>query len=165
METEEKTYPSGQHYSGRNRIPNIKQFVEGLDRDKKIRDAEIDKQQQSPNPLAVLNGRGGEAIDHIPTQKPGKNRRTVRDPITGKDVEIEDIDSKHLKTTEQPMVCTIRNLALEALYRLTLCLAHHSKCEPRQGINDQNRSHPVGGRIPCRPRCHGTPRPRRSGCN
>jgi hypothetical protein len=99
MNTDEKVYPSGQHYSGTNRIPNIKQFVESLDRQKKDRDAQIDAQLQS-------NNKHGETRDHAPPEdgKPGKNRRTVRDPVTGKDVEIEDIGDHHMKAAEEPMV-------------------------------------------------------------
>lgn len=103
METQETVYPSGQHYSGRNRIPNIKQFVEGLDRQKKHRDAQIDKQNQNGTANGKANSNTDGARDHIPTQKTGKNRRTIRDPVTGKDVEIEDISSQHLKAAEQPM--------------------------------------------------------------
>jgi len=95
---DDKVYPTGQPYSGTNRIPNIKQFVEGLDRDKKRRDAKIDAQ-------LAANGQSGDAVDHVPARKPGKNRRTIRDPVTGKDVEIEDIGSNHVKTAENPMVC------------------------------------------------------------
>ncbi|KAK3372822.1 hypothetical protein B0T24DRAFT_593084 [Lasiosphaeria ovina] len=94
METQETVYPSGQHYSGRNRIPNIKQFVEGLDRQKKHRDAQIDKQNQNGTANGKANSNTDGARDHIPTQKTGKNRRTIRDPVTGKDVEIEDIISQ-----------------------------------------------------------------------
>ncbi|KAK3321434.1 hypothetical protein B0T19DRAFT_466818 [Cercophora scortea] len=100
MASQESTYP-GQPYSGRNKIPNIKQFVEGLDRQKKQRDAEIEAQGK-PN---------GEAKDHIATQKPGKNRRTVRDPVTGKDVEIEDIASNHMKAAQNPTL-TVPNANL-----------------------------------------------------
>lgn len=113
----ETVYPSGQHYSGRNRIPNIKQFMEGLDRDKKKRDAKIDAEQQAGQAEQAEGARlrdantNGDAIDHIPTQKSGKNRRTVRDPVTGRDVEIEDISSKHLKAAEEPML-TIPNANL-----------------------------------------------------
>ncbi|KAK1761112.1 putative meiotically up-regulated protein [Echria macrotheca] len=111
MDPNETVVPAGGHYSGRNRIPNIKQFVEGLDRDKKRRDAEIDKSQQQPDGGGLFSAQNGDAVDHIPAQKPGKNRRTVRDPVTGKDVEIEDIDSKHLKTAENPML-TVPNANL-----------------------------------------------------
>jgi len=99
MDENEQVYPSGQHYSARHKVPNIKQFMDSLDRDKKKRDANIDHHPQE------FGGANGEAKDHIPTQKPGKNRRTVRDPVTGKDVEIEDIDSKHMKAAKDPVVC------------------------------------------------------------
>ncbi|KAL2195876.1 hypothetical protein P885DRAFT_61646 [Corynascus similis CBS 632.67] len=109
MNTDEKVYPSGQHYSGTNRIPNIKQFVESLDRQKKDRDAQIDAQQQGNN------DHHGEVRDHIPADqqrsKAGKNRRTVRDPTTGKDVEIADIDSHHMKAVDEPMI-TVPNANL-----------------------------------------------------
>lgn len=98
------TGPSA-HYSGRNRIPNIKQFVEGLDRDKKKRDAAIDADPSVPGGAASATA-GGPSVDHVPLpHKPGKNRRVVRDPVTGKDVEIEDISSDHLKAAENPVVC------------------------------------------------------------
>lgn len=91
--------PSGQHYSGNNRIPNIKQFMERLDREKKDRDAKIDSElKQSKQP-------GGEVKAHQQdTRTRGKNRRTVRDPVTGKDVEIDDIDGSMLKSVEDPHV-------------------------------------------------------------
>ncbi|SPQ27673.1 dd72ee82-fbca-4bc3-8468-06269e0ff8fc [Thermothielavioides terrestris] len=111
MNTDEKVYPSGQHYSGTNRIPNIKQFVESLDRQKKQRDAQIDAQ------LRASSGHG-EAQDHVSAaqqqqqKRPaGKNRRTVRDPVTGRDVEIEDIDTHHMKAADQPTI-TIPNANL-----------------------------------------------------
>ncbi|KAM7188049.1 hypothetical protein V8F33_010906 [Rhypophila sp. PSN 637] len=90
---DEKVYPAGQPYSGRNRVPNIKQFVESLDRDKKRRDAQVES-----------------ASAHVPT-KPGKNRRTVRDPVTGKDVEIEDITSHHMDAAHNPKL-TVPNANL-----------------------------------------------------
>jgi hypothetical protein len=97
---DETVYPTGQHYSGRNRIPNIKQFVEGLDRDKKRRDAKIDKDLAEKEEQQQLTSTSGSAIDHIPTAKSGRNRRTIRDPVTGKDVEIEDIGREHVKVAE-----------------------------------------------------------------
>lgn len=100
---ESRHYPGGEPYSGSNRIPNIKQFVEGLDRDKKKRDAELEARMQQ-------NAHNGEAQAHVPTQKPGKNRRTVKDPVTGKDVEIEDIDSNHMKAAKDPLVCLLHIL-------------------------------------------------------
>jgi len=91
----------GQHYSGRNRVPNIKQFMESLDRDKKHRDAQIDAQSKAQQEV------GGPGVkDHVetPPRKRGKNRRTVRDPVTGKDVEIEDIDSSFMSAVKNPQL-------------------------------------------------------------
>jgi len=98
IDPNETVVPSAKNYSGHNRIPNIKQFVEGLDRDKKERDAKIDAQPQQ-------FGANGEAIQHpAAARKVGKNRRTVRDPVTGKDVEIDDADDSIMKQGENPMV-------------------------------------------------------------
>ena len=95
--------PSGQHYSGANRIPNIKQFMESLDKDKKNRDAQIDAN------LKKNKAAGTEVKEHKEGQAPrhGKNRRTVRDPVTGKDVEIDDIDSSMMKSAQDPHVSHI----------------------------------------------------------
>lgn len=99
MDTQETVVPSGQHYSGANRIPNIKQFMEKLDRDKKDRDAQIDSQakQQGKKPSEIQEHQAS-------SRKQGKNRRTVRDPVTGKDVEIDDIDDSMLKAVDDPHV-------------------------------------------------------------
>lgn len=138
MNTDEKVYPSGQHYSGQNRIPTIKQFVESLDKQKRERDAQIDSQRQTrPN----RGGKGGdndgngEVKDHVPTghRKPGKNRRTVRDPMTGKDVEIEDISSGHMKAAEEPMVSpylTLLTLSSSPLSTLSSSLPSHPLYPP-----------------------------------
>ncbi|KAL1881123.1 hypothetical protein VTK73DRAFT_4800 [Phialemonium thermophilum] len=105
MNADETVVPSGQHYSGSNRIPNIKQFIENLDKDKKKRDAEIEASSKPKGPPS-------EVKDHQqPVRQAGKNRRTVRDPITGKDVEVEDIDSNHVKAAENPQL-TVPNANL-----------------------------------------------------
>lgn len=101
MAEQEQTSPSG-HYSGRNRIPNIKQFMDGLDKQKKHRDAEIDH-----GTAAVPMGgskKGNEVMEHVESKKHGQNPRIVRDPVTGQDVEIADIDSRHVESAKNPMV-------------------------------------------------------------
>lgn len=101
----ETMVPSPKNYSGRNRIPNIKQFVEGLDRDKKDRDAKIDQQQSQ-------YGQTSEAVQHPQAaRKVGKNRRTVRDPVTGRDVEIDDADDSMMKAAEDPMVSSFPRIS------------------------------------------------------
>jgi hypothetical protein len=109
MDQQETVVPSGQHYSGTNRIPNIKQFMESLDRDKKNRDQKIDSEQQA---RSQINATGAQ--DHQQTdRKAGKNRRTVRDPVTGKDVEIEDMDKNMLKNSDNPVVSGLFSAAAQ----------------------------------------------------
>lgn len=104
MNTQETVVPSGQHYSGNNRIPNIKQFMERLDKEKKDRDAKIDAEATGGAPKPKAKATGGEVQDHQNVRKRGKNRRTVRDPVTGQDVEIDDVDDDMLKSAEDPHV-------------------------------------------------------------
>lgn len=95
--------PPGQHYSGSNRIPNIKQFMERLDKDKSQRDAKIDAEASGAH--TQNKNAQGEVREHQNGQrKQGNNRRVVRDPITGKDVEIDDIDDSMLESTRDPHV-------------------------------------------------------------
>lgn len=97
MEGQEHHAPGG-HYSGTNRIPNIKQFMEGLDKDKRQRDAKIDAESKQHK-----NGEVEVKAHHIDKPK-GNNRRTVRDPVTGKDVEIDDIGPEMVKAVDDPHV-------------------------------------------------------------
>lgn len=108
METQEHVVPSAQHYSGQNRIPNIKQFMEHLDRDKKQRDAQIDSQQQK-----TTQDDGEVKAHQNAIQKQGKNRRTVRDPVTGKDVEIDDIDGSMVKEAQDPHVSLLQSCPMQ----------------------------------------------------
>ncbi|KAL1900887.1 hypothetical protein Sste5346_001948 [Sporothrix stenoceras] len=106
--TQERIVPSGQHYSGNNRIPNIKQFMDSLDNEKKQRDAQIDaqqsQQQQKQHRLASANKQGGEVADHTENEVSGKRRRVVTDPVTGHEVEIDDMDGKLLKAVRDPIL-------------------------------------------------------------
>ncbi|ORY63986.1 uncharacterized protein BCR38DRAFT_409394 [Pseudomassariella vexata] len=92
MTDQEQRAPGG-HYSGRNRIPNIQQFVASLDRDKKERDAKIDASGQ---------GGGQKVAQPQVQQKNSTNRKTVTDPVTGKEVEIEDVDIDFEKAADEP---------------------------------------------------------------
>ncbi|QBZ62083.1 hypothetical protein PoMZ_10957 [Pyricularia oryzae] len=89
---QETVVPSGQHYSGAHRVPNIKQFMASLDKEKQARDAKLEG--------------AGEPKSHenMPVREIGKNRRTVRDPVTGNDVEITDIDSSLMKNARDPQL-------------------------------------------------------------
>ena len=91
------TQKSNTPWSGQNRIPNIKEFVQKLDKDKAARDEEIDAshqpaQQQQSDVIAHKNA---------PPQKGGK---TVTDPVTGKQVVISDVNKEYLANVDNPQV-------------------------------------------------------------
>lgn len=104
MATQETVVPPGQHYSGSNRIPNIKQFMERLDREKADRDAKLDAQSSGAPTQSNKNSQGEVQEHQNAQQKQGNNRRVVRDPVTGRDVEIDDIDDSMLEAARNPHV-------------------------------------------------------------
>ncbi|KFA79777.1 hypothetical protein S40288_00656 [Stachybotrys chartarum IBT 40288] len=98
MDVQEHVVPSGgQHYSGRNRVPNIQQFMDQLDAQKKERDAAIDEELKN-------NRRQGEIKEHKNARDRFKDTRKVRDPVTGKDVEIRDADLDFSEAVDNPQV-------------------------------------------------------------
>lgn len=81
------------HWSAQNPIPTIQQFVQNLDKNKKERDRRIDeetRQRQEP-PERPYAGKKS-------------NARQVTDPVTGRDIEIEDVGKEHMKSVEDPQV-------------------------------------------------------------
>jgi hypothetical protein len=98
MNVDEHVAPSGaQHYSGRNRVPNIQEFMTRLDAEKKERDAAIDAD--------LKRNKGNEVKPHENDMKARKGMRKVRDPVTGKDVEIQDTHISYKDAVEDPQVC------------------------------------------------------------
>ena len=98
MPNNQKKGPGG-HYSGANPIPNIQRFVESLDSEKRERDARIEESMRAKKAQAGVT-------DHqeSPTEgKPG-TRKTVTDPTTGRDVEIEDVNEDFMKVVDNPIV-------------------------------------------------------------
>lgn len=86
------------YYSGRNKIPNIQEFMQQLDQEKKERDAKIDAELKN-------NKQSGEAKAHTNEDEPKrKDTRTVRDPVTGKDVDIRDVKLDYEDAVENPQV-------------------------------------------------------------
>lgn len=101
MNVDEHVVPSGgQHYSATNRVPNIQQYMEQLDQQKKERDAEIDAELKK-------NKKHGEVKDHRNELEKKKGYRTVRDPVTGKDISIRDTDMDFKEVVENPQVSLI----------------------------------------------------------
>ncbi|KAG6009389.1 hypothetical protein E4U43_008734 [Claviceps pusilla] len=99
MNTDEHVVPSGQHYSGQNRVPNIQQFMDQLDQEKKERDAAIDAD------LKKNRIHGHEVQEHKNAERAArKDLRTVRDPVTGKDVQIRDVKTDYKDVVENPQL-------------------------------------------------------------
>jgi len=110
MADQQQAVPGG-HYSGSNKVPTINKFLESLDRDKKSRDKEIDEQKRI---AAQQKTNGGDVVPHqnAPTAK--KGQQTVTDPVTGKEVVIEDANKDMLKQVENPIVC-IPKISLKSI--------------------------------------------------
>lgn len=100
MEFDQHVAPSGgQHYSALNKVPNIQQFMAQLDSEKKQRDEEIDAQ------LKKNKKSSSEVTPHTNEARPRKEHgRTVRDPVTGKDVEIRDVKLDFKEAVENPQM-------------------------------------------------------------
>lgn len=88
---------SGKPWSAANPIPNIKQFVESLDKDKAERDRQIDVQNKA------AEQQNGAPVPHKnePLSKKGK---TVTDPTTGNQVIVEDVGKDFMKAVKDPML-------------------------------------------------------------
>ncbi len=102
MASDQKHAPGG-HYSGANPIPNIQRFIENMDKDKKHRDAQIDADAKVGRPV------GGEVKPHTKGQPHGVKGtlKTVTDPTTGNQVQIEDVNADFMKSVDNPQVCSI----------------------------------------------------------
>ncbi|KAI1506323.1 hypothetical protein F5X99DRAFT_130921 [Biscogniauxia marginata] len=88
--------PAGGHYSGNNRIPNIREFAASLDKEKRERDAKIDAEQRG-------NKKDGDVKAHTNQSHPTKGQgRIVTDPVTGKQIEIDDENTDSKEATENP---------------------------------------------------------------
>lgn len=96
-------FPGG-HYSGLNRVPNIKEFVAALDRDKKERDAKIDSELKA-------NGKsGGDIKEHKNKVEQYKGGRVVTDPVTGNEITIDDVNADFMKAAKDPIVSLISHV-------------------------------------------------------
>lgn len=107
MNVDQHVAPTGgrQPYSGTNKVPNIQEFMARLDKEKAERDAAIDADLKK-------NKSAGEVKAHTNESKPTrKDTRTVRDPVTGKDVDIRDVKLDFEEAVENPQVCPASSLA------------------------------------------------------
>ncbi|KAI4102452.1 MAG: hypothetical protein L6R37_004391 [Teloschistes peruensis] len=97
MADQQQQHKPGGYYSGKNKIPDIKTFVANLDSDKRERDRKLDESRK--------NQATGDAQPHHAT-KAGKEGtlKTVHDPTTGREVQIEDVDADFVKSVEDPQL-------------------------------------------------------------
>lgn len=98
----------GGHWSAANPIPTIHKFVENLDIEKKERDQHIDEEIKRKEEAAQKEGK---PIDHQAIDAPKKSTRQVTDPVTGREIEIEDVQKKYLEESKNPML-TVPNANL-----------------------------------------------------
>lgn len=114
MNADDHAMPSGQHYSATNRVPNIQEFMQRLDSEKRQRDAEIDAELRR-------NKRNPDVKIHRNELLEKKGTRKVRDPVTGKDVGIRDADMDFEEAVENPQVRITKSASyiIKALLLLT----------------------------------------------
>lgn len=105
---DETVHVPGAHYSGKNKIPTVNQFIERLDRDKKERDKQIDEQQRANKTQATpkKQQQDGDAVEHQEQELAVKgSQKKVKDPTTGREVVIEDVNQNTMENVKNPMVC------------------------------------------------------------
>lgn len=102
------------HYSGRNRVPNIQEFMQQLDKEKQARDQEIDERLQK-------NKLHGDVVEHENDEKPArKDVRWVTDPVTGKEVQIRDAHLDFKEAADNPkMSIPNENLGKETTVKMS----------------------------------------------
>ncbi|KAH1644369.1 hypothetical protein KXX16_001963 [Aspergillus fumigatus] len=87
----------GEHWSGTNPVPTISKFMERL---------RSEEQQQKEYEEAAQTARerqtDGGASPHQPRKRAKGKTRKVRDPVTGKDMEVEDQDEHSMDTVKDP---------------------------------------------------------------
>ncbi|KAF2479248.1 hypothetical protein BDY17DRAFT_319216 [Neohortaea acidophila] len=88
----------GGHWSGANKIPTIGKFIDSLDKDKKERDRQIDE--------AKKHGKAGDSDvqAHVNEKPQATGQKIVTDPVTGKQVTIENVNKDFMKNVENPML-------------------------------------------------------------
>ncbi|KAL9113203.1 MAG: hypothetical protein Q9227_002538 [Pyrenula ochraceoflavens] len=86
---------AGKPWSAANPIPNIQQFVENLDKDKKERDRQIDEANKTKQQA------GDKVTPHVNETQQAAGK-TVRDPTTQRDVVIEDVGKDFMGAVKDP---------------------------------------------------------------
>ena len=119
----------GGHWSGRNKIPTVGQFMERLDKDKKDRDREIDQQNKQRQQV------GSDVEPHQnEAKKDTSGHKTVTDPVTGRQVQIENVGKEFMENVEDPkLVVPNQNLGKDTTI----------KTDPNQSAEDYKHAQDV----------------------
>lgn len=96
---QQQQYGPGGHWSGKNKIPTVGQFMERLDKDKKERDRQLDEEAKQKK----LGGSDVQAHKNE-TKKETSAQQEVTDPVTGKQVTIQDVNKDFMKNVEDPVL-------------------------------------------------------------
>ncbi|KAJ9649386.1 hypothetical protein H2199_000161 [Coniosporium tulheliwenetii] len=100
----------GGHYSGHNKVPTVRKFLDNLDIDKKERDKQIEQELQQQRQQGVQDH--SDVKTHKPKSKGIEGtQKTVTDPTTGNKVVIEDVNKEMIKQVEDPHI-TVPNANL-----------------------------------------------------
>lgn len=102
-------------------MPNVQEFMQRLDAEKKQRDAEIDNQLKS-------NKRNPDVKLHKNELLEKRGQRKVRDPVTGKDVEIRDADMDFEEAVENPQVRIAKLASTFSLRVIVIVIDMLSRC-------------------------------------
>jgi hypothetical protein len=107
---------SGKPWSGANKIPNIKEFVANLDKEKAQRDKafEADPNQSQTNTPEVTPHQN---------EKPKTKGKTVTDPVTGNQVVIADVGKEYMKRADNPVVSAKAAASLSS-FKLTMVFSY-----------------------------------------
>lgn len=99
---------SGKPWSGANKIPNIKEFVANLDKEKAQRDKALDT-NGAPSQAPTT-----EVTPHQNEKPKAKGKtKTVTDPVTGNQVVIADVGKEYMERADNPMA-SIHTMAARA---------------------------------------------------
>jgi len=90
----------GGHWSGQNKVPTVKQFMDKLDSGKKERDAQIDERRKGQH--SGLGGGEDVKAHQNEDKKPAQSLETVTDPTTGKQVVVEDVNKEMIERAKNP---------------------------------------------------------------
>lgn len=113
---QQQQHAPGGHYSGHNPIPTVRQFVDNLDKDKRVRDKKLDEE-------AAINQQPAteDAKPHRQPERQVKGtEKTVTDPTTGREVVIADVNKDMINEVEDPHI-VVPNANLD---KDTVCSAY-----------------------------------------